>query len=558
MILPGTAQAQNTQTDNVAVTVKIDGKDVTMDPGGLLSLSIGMELNKIPWARIAFSDGSVDKQSFDKSNSDAFAPGKPVELLLGYDQNQSTIFKGIIIRHSVKVLTGRPYRLEIECRDVAVKMTVVRKSHYFYDQSDSNVVSEVLQDYPDLTAGNVADTGTSHPQLVQYRATDWDFLLLRADANGRVLRLSNGTLDMIKPAIKGTADLQVQFGMAATGLSILEFESALDVRDHYQEVKGSCWDSSQQQVLDETAQDTSGTAKNDFPDVLYKDNPVLLYHPGDLESQDLTDWVNARLQRGRLSKAKGRAMIKGIAANAGDTLQVSGVGDRFNGTHLITGVLHQVVRGQWTTDIQFGWDREFFSEGRFGGAENQRGGGVEDTASLVAGVRGLQTGIVSKIGGDDVQGNHRIQVRLPYVATNSDGSQADGIWVRLGCIYAGDKRGMIFRPEIGDEVIVGFVNGDPNDGVVLASVHSTKNVAPDPPITMSDSNPVKGFVAKGGMQLLFDDDGKKITISAGGDDPPKIELDASGKTINITLDDSNSIQLSSSGVTIKGTRIDLN
>jgi len=550
MITPGTAQLQNSETDTVSVAVRIGGKDVTMDPGGLLSISIAQELNKIPWARISFMDGSVEKQQFEKSNNDLFAPGKSVEILLGYQQKQKTIFKGVILRHAVKVQTGKAYKLEVECRDPGIKMTVVRKSHYFYKQNDKQVIQEMLTAYPDLQPGKMEDTPVTHEQLVQYRATDWDFMLLRADANGKYLRLSNGSLDMVQPVIKPQADLEVQFGMAASGIPILEFESALDVRDHYPEVKGTIWDSTQQQLLDETANATGGgPSKQDFPDVLYKNNPVSIYHPGDLDAQDLAGWVNAKLQRGQLSKVKGRASVNGVQVNPGDTLGVNGVGDRFNGAHLITGVLHQVVRGQWTTDIQFGWEREFFSE--------DRPADLEDGAELVAGIKGLHTGIVSKIEGDTVQGDHRIQVRLPYVALNPDNTQADGIYARLGCIYAGDKRGFEFRPEVGDEVIVGFINGDPNDAVILASVHSTAKPGPSE-IPHTDANPKKGFIAKGGMQMIFDDDAKKIHLSTGGNNTPMIELDGQGNKITITLDSSNSIELSTSGVKINGTRIDLN
>ena len=551
MITPGTAPLQNRETDTVSITVRIEGKDVTMDPGGLLSISVAQELNKIPWARISFMDGSVEKQQFEKSNNDVFAPGKSVEILLGYQQKQKTIFQGIIIRHAVKVQTGKAYKLEIECRDPGVKMTVVRKSHYFYKQNDKQVIQEILNLYPGLQAGKMEDTPTTHEQLVQYRATDWDFMLLRADASGKYLRLSNGSLDMVQPVIKPRPDLEIQFGMAASGIPILEFESALDARDHYPEVKGTIWDSTQQKLLDETANASGGgSSKQDFPNVLYdKKSPVSIYHPGDLDAQDLTGWTKAKLQRGQLSKVKGRASVNGVQVNPGDTLGVNGVGDRFNGSHIITGVLHQVVRGQWTTDIQFGWEREFFSE--------DRPADLEDTTELVAGIRGLHTGIVSKIEGDTVTGDHRIQVRLPYVALNPDNTQANGIYARLGCVYAGNKRGFEFRPELGDEVIVGFINGDPNDAVILGAVHSTANPGPSE-IPHNDKNFKKGYIAKGGMQMIFDDDAKKIHLSTGGDNTPAIDMDGKGKKITITIDKDNSIELSATGVKINGTRIDLN
>jgi phage protein D/phage baseplate assembly protein gpV len=568
MILPQTVATQKRETHNVSITVKADGKDVTMSPGGLTSLSVGLELNRIPWAKLVFADGAVEKQEFAKSNQDLFSPGKQVEILLGYEQQQESIFNGIIIRHGVKVQQGRHYRLEIECRDIAIKTTVTRKSKYFYDLSDKDVVADILTNYPDLTADKMESPGYKHEELVQYNVTDWDFMLLRADANGLCLRVQNGMLNMVKPVVKPTPDLQVQFGIGGTGVPVLEFESALDVRDHYPSVKGSTWDYTRQEVMESTAGagggggiagigggllsavGGGGGAQRDFPGVLYNDkNTVQLYHGGDLDAQELSAWAEAKQHRGELSHVKGRAGINGLKVLPGDTLEVNGVGDRFNGRHLISGVLHQVVNGHWQTDIQFGWDRSFVSESVEPAAA--------DAAGLTSGIRGLHAGIVSKIAGDSRSGDHRIQVRLPFVAKNPNNTDADGIWARLVNIYAGDQRGFVFRPEIGDEVIVGFINNDPNDAVVLGAVHSDQHIAPNQ-LPADDKNPKKGLISHAGMQFIFDDDGKKITLSAGDDNSPKIELDGNGKKISIVLDGSTSIELSSTGVKVNGTRIDLN
>ncbi|MBS0030002.1 type VI secretion system tip protein VgrG [Chitinophaga sp. 22321] len=566
MILPLTGETQNRETHNVSITVKADGKEVTMLPGGLISLSIGLELNRIPWARLVFADGAVEKQEFAKSNLALFSPGKTVEILLGYNQQEETVFKGIIIRHAVKVQQARYFRLEIECRDAAVKTTVARKSRYFYNLSDKDLVQNILNDYPDVKIGTLESPGYTHNELVQYNVTDWDFMLLRADANGLCLNLLDGDLHMKKPAVKPTPDLQVQFGVGSTGIPILEFESELDARDHYPEVKGSTWDYTRQEVMEESAGAAGGPAagllsqaagaltggggaQRDFPDVLYKDNPVQLYHGGDMDTQELSAWAAAKQQRGTLSHVKGRASVNGVKVQPGDTLEVNGVGDRFNGTHLISAVLHQVVNGQWKTDVQFGWNKNFTAENITPEAA--------DAAGLVGGIRGLHAGIVSKIAGDTRSGDYRVQVRLPYVAQNPNSTSADGIWARLVNIYAGNDRGFIFRPELNDEVIIGFINNDPNDAVVLGAVHSDKNTAPQD-IPASDQNPKKGFISKAGMQFLFDDDNKKIILSAGDSNSPKIELDGSGQKISIVLDGSTSIELSAQGIKINGTRIDLN
>ena len=64
---------------------------------------------------------------------------------------------------------------------------------------------------------------------------------------------------------------------------------------------------------------------------------------------------------------------------------------------------------------------------------------------------------------------------------------------------------------------------------------------------------------KGGMELVFDDDGKKIILKGSSSaSAPTIEIDGNSNKIVIKVGDANSIELTSSGVKVKGTRIDLN
>lgn len=574
MIIPGTsATEQKRETDNVVFTVKIDGKEVNMDPGGLIALSISLELNKIPWARIVFSDGSVEKQSFEKADKDLFSPGKKVEILLGYNQKPDSVFKGIITKQSIKIQTARTYRVEIECRDLAVQTTLVRNSRYYEPKTDTKIIQEIVQLYPDLKEGKLEDTGYQQPQMVQHYATDWDFMLLRADANGMYLNAAGGELNMAKPTVKSKPDLQVQFGQGKSGIPLLEFESELDARDHFPGVNADSWNAGKQEVEEKTAGKKAssggggglgglalpaavsalvggagGGAKKDFPDTLYKQQTVQLYHGGDMDAHELDAWSKAKLKRGELSRIKGRVAIVGIKTLPGDTLGVNGVSDRFNGTHLITGVVHQLMKGHWKTDIQFGWDAAFVSEKMMPE--------TADAAGLVPGIRGLHAGIVSKIEGDPNAGNHRVQVRIPFITKNTKGD-SKGIWARLVSIYAGDKYGFVFRPEMGDEVIVGFINNDPNDALILGGVHSGKKIAPAD-IPSADKNYIKGFVAKGGMEMLFNDDKNTIQLNTGGSNSPLIELDGKNKMIRLVLDSSTSIELSTSGIKINGQRIDLN
>ena len=107
----------------------------------------------------------------------------------------------------------------------------------------------------------------------------------------------------------------------------------------------------------------------------------------------------------------------------------------------------------------------------------------------------------------------------------------------------------MFRPEIDDEVIVGFINDDPNDAVILGGLHSSAKPAP---LTASDDNYEKGIFTQSGIQLLFNDESKSVSIVTPGgrsvlinDDTEEVIIDDNGNS-TITLN-SDGIALSSSG-----------
>ena len=69
----------------------------------MLSVAVMRELNRIPSATIQLWDGEASKSTFAASNTDIFIPGKQVEIQLGYHSQNDSVFKGIIIKHSIKI-----------------------------------------------------------------------------------------------------------------------------------------------------------------------------------------------------------------------------------------------------------------------------------------------------------------------------------------------------------------------------------------------------------------------------------------------------------------------
>ena len=69
----------------------------------VLSIVVNKEVNRISSATIILLDGEASKQSFEISNKPEFEPGKEIEIKAGYRSTEETVFKGIIIKHGIKV-----------------------------------------------------------------------------------------------------------------------------------------------------------------------------------------------------------------------------------------------------------------------------------------------------------------------------------------------------------------------------------------------------------------------------------------------------------------------
>ncbi len=524
------------QVSTVTHTLLLDGNELppTLE---VLSIHTENEANRIPTARVVLRDGDAAAEDFPLSNGNDFKPGGEIEIKAGYSSNESTIFKGIIVKHGIRVREHGSSALIVDCRDEAVKMTIGRRSRYFVDKTDTEVLEEIIGEYG--LSADVAATDVTHPDLVQYHVSDWDYVLSRADANGMLAIVIDGAVAVQKPKMSGSADLSVLFGD-----TIYEFDAEIDARYQYDAVRAYAWDHSAQEVLqkDGTAPSPANGQGNLTPGDLSGTiglDELALRHPGRLDGQELKVWADSHLIRSDLAKVVGRAKIHGFnGIKTGQLIDVNGVGERFSGTAFVGAVRHEIVRGAWFTDVQFGLRPD-----RFALHDD-----IVDVAAagLVPAVHGLHIGVVTKLEGDP-DSEERIQVRLPLVDPD-----AEGIWARWISPDAGGDRGIYFRPEIGDELIVGFLNEDPRDPVVLGSVHSSQFASPIP---LSDDNHEKGIVTRSQMRLHFDDDKKVITVDTPGGNKAVISDDE--EMIKLEDQHGNSVTLNSDGITLDGSNITL-
>lgn len=510
-------------------TILSDGTEVSKTYH-VLSVTVNKEINRIPYATIIILDGESSGGTFDVSNKVDFEPGKKLEIKAGYRSEEETIFKGIVIKHGIKIRRSASV-LMIECKDEAVKMTIASRSKYFKEVKDSEVIEELIDAHG--IEKDVETTPITYKEIVQYNTTDWDMMLCRVDVNGLVCLADDGKLSIAKPDFSSEPVLTVQYGA-----TIHDLDAQIDARLQFKAIKASAWNSSDQEMLtdieaeDPGVPDTGNITTDKLADVSGEDY-FQLQHSGKLSEQELQQWANAKMLKHKLAKIRGRVTTDGTAVvKPGKMFELKGVGERFEGKLFVTGVRHQIDKGNWQTSLQFGVNPEWFVQ-TYPVQQPLAG-------ALLPAVQGLQIGIVTKLEGDP-DAEDRIMVRLPNIDTEDD-----GIWSRISTLDAGSDRGTFFRPEIGDEVIVGFLNNDPRHAVILGMCNSSKNAAP---LTASDDNHEKGYISRSGMKVIFNDEKKTVNIETPSGN--KFLLSEEDKAIKMEDQHGNKFSMDKDGLKIE-------
>jgi uncharacterized protein involved in type VI secretion and phage assembly len=146
---------------------------------------------------------------------------------------------------------------------------------------------------------------------------------------------------------------------------------------------------------------------------------------------------------------------------------------------------------------------------------------------------------------NDPDGLARVQIRL----YNFDGvnDQDAPVWARVAVPFAGNNRGAFFIPDVGDEVLVAFTNGDPRYPIVVGSLW---NGTDKPPETLSSNVDRWIIVSKGGARITIDETSGSSLVSLTT--PNGRLVNVSDRDNNIKVDDGtgNSVTLDAQGITI--------
>jgi uncharacterized protein involved in type VI secretion and phage assembly len=149
----------------------------------------------------------------------------------------------------------------------------------------------------------------------------------------------------------------------------------------------------------------------------------------------------------------------------------------------------------------------------------------------------------------DPDGVGRVKLRFPWLS-DADESQ----WARIAAPMAGADRGAYFLPEVDDEVLVAFEQGDIRFPYVVGALWNSKDA---PPAANGDGkNNVRVIKSRSGhIVKLNDEDGKETVEIVDKTQKNSIVIDTSANSITITSDKDITLKAANGTITLDAQKI---
>jgi type VI secretion system secreted protein VgrG len=230
-------------------------------------------------------------------------------------------------------------------------------------------------------------------------------------------------------------------------------------------------------------------------------------YPGEYiehdEGQRLSDVRLHELQT-QYEVLHGQATARGVATGCTFNLKSHPRQDQ-NREYLIVGVSLQIDAGPFESAA--GGDGEFFSCNFSAIDKAQQFRPARLTPRPI--VQGPQTAIVVGPSGEEIYTDEHARVKVQFHWDRYGKSDENSsCWIRVAQIWAGKKWGALFTPRMGQEVVVEFLEGDPDHPLITGSVYNAEQKPPyDQPDEMTKST-IKSNSTKGGVgfnEIRFED-----------------------------------------------------
>lgn len=496
----------------------------------------------------------IEDSKFTWVDDAHFVEGKSVEIQAGDEkQGLQPIFKGEITGLELDMAAHGHPTLVIRCLSKLHRLHRGRQARTFVQVKDSDLAQKIGAEVG--LSVNADDTQVVHDWVIQDNQTNWEFLRERASRCGCRLYLEGEkTLCFQKVDDSASSSAELTWGD-----NLRSFRPRTSASPQVDEVVVRGWNPKTKQAI--VGRSTSAKG---LPKISGKNGSQLAKEAYGAAKMMIVDYP---IQSQQEAQAMANSIFDTIGGNyleaeglcygqtnilPGVHVEIKNIGQRFSGKYYVTATTHVYSPAE-------GYSTLFSVTGK---QANTLLSLVEEVPAITRSPQGgtIVIGIVTDNNDPDKMG--RVKVKYPWLTEDHVSD-----WARTASQMAGDKRGMFNLPEINDEVLVAFEQGDIHRPIIIGMLWNGKDTFPTvegrPMLGSGQEVNRRGYYTRIGHKLIFDDtDGKgDITIKTSNDH--LAILDDANKKIEITTKDKHRITMDDGNkvitvVTKSGHKVELN
>jgi uncharacterized protein involved in type VI secretion and phage assembly len=426
--------------------------------------------------------------------------GNTIEVSMG--QSQSTVavvFKGEIVAIDMEIGQLMPPYITLQCYNKMHRLQTGRKTRSFLNVSDSDMVGTIAGE-AGLSA-QATSTGTVYEYILQNNESNLEFLQRRAQRTGYELYVDDTRL-VLRKRTTSTKTATLEYG-----IDLMSFSMRRSAHGQVGGVTVRGWDVAKKQAIVGTAASSEvavGDLKGTTDSALFGTNKMLAVYAPIFNQAEAGKVAQAVLDEISSRHMRVEGSCFGIPAmKPGTTVEVKKIGATYSGTYYLTACIHRYDMNGYVTEFEAS-----------GSQPTDLYGLTQNGTLQPEQVPGVIIGVVTN-NKDPEKNWGRVKVKFPTMPQNN-GAEIESTWARIAMPSAGKGKGFMFLPEVNDEVVVAFEQGDINRPYVVGVLWNGTDATPETAANAvgSDGIVIKSMLkTRTGHTILFDEADDKSGIS---------------------------------------------
>lgn len=450
-------------------------------------------------ATVSLTVPDPDMELFDRG---VFAPGRTVELAMGYGNSLERMFEGKIAAIQPTFPSGGVPSLSITAYDYsyALRKTEVTEGLPLVDDISFVKMTAIKHGLiPELTYL------PTELKSITANGTEWSVLRSMAEKNNLEVAVEFHNLYF------GTQRSKAAGIILDYGRNLMSFSPRFNPNEKAAKVQVRAVNSvGGQSVVAQAAASALNSASDTVVNRLngqFSSNSAIKVLSSTLvgnvaEANRLAESINRTANDETLS---GSGTCAGEPElRAGQFVQIRGLGKSLSGVYRLSKVTHSISQSGYQTSFQIS-----------SSASGEIGGAIERSIQKTRQARrpdpiyGIKAATVTST--DDPLKLGRVKLNLSDIAEKNETD-----WVQVATLSAGSQMGTWFVPEVGEQVILAFLGGNADRPIVLGSTW-TQQQRPPQTSTKQRAIHVKGdlIIQAGGKITLKADGGVDVKVGGG-------------------------------------------